>query len=375
MQMHHIDGNHWVLSTSIGTCGVIQVYDSNKPDNISNDLMRQLNSLYSADGSDVCAEMMNCPQQINMSDCGVYVIAFAIELLQGQNLSSVEFDQGQMRPHLLQCFLNEKLTAFPKIQTINECRDIVVCPDKWSGLSPFDKQSLSEGQYLTDGIMDSVSDILKKQKEPQLDHCLNHVFHCYPGDPFAFSGMGYEGLQFHHFNFHWVLSSTIGQTLKIFDSLKRSNEVDVRLLRQLNQLYGVNQSYECEVLNCQQQDNSSDCGVFAIANAVELVLGDVQNVASIRYDTTKMREHLKECLRMGEMRPFPRQQVIKQIQYGIVEESGEIDDGEVKMESSVPPCYTVPFGDEFQYEPPKKKSFAHIDNFNANKNQHKLEAE
>ena len=310
---------------------------------------------------------MNCPQQINGYDCGVYVIAFAIELLLGQNLSSVEFDSERMRPHLLQCLLNEKLTAFPKIQNLNECTDVVVLPDTWSRLGPVDKQSLSEGKWLTDNVMDSVSFILKKQR-PQFQHCLDRVFHCRPGDPFKFNGMEYEGLQFHHFNSHWVLSSTIGQTLQIFDSLKESDVVDARLLRQLQQLYGVNHSNQYVVLNCQQQNNSSDCGVFAIANAVELALGDVQNVASVRYDTTKMRSHLKECLRLGEMRPFPRQQVMSQIQCDTVKKTGEMDSAEVKMEEpSVPPCYTVPFGDELQYEPPKKKSFDHIDNLNVDK--------
>ena len=117
---------------------------------------------------------------------------------------------------------------------------------------------------------------------------------------------------------------------------------------QLHQLYGVNHSHPYIVMDCQQQTNLSDCGLFAIANAVELVLGDVENVASARYDTSKMREHLKECLMLGQMRPFPRQSSIRQTIHQNNPITYSISDDEKEEESKVPPCYTAPFSDGSQ---------------------------
>ena len=57
----------------------------------------------------------------------------------------------------------------------------------------------------------------------------------------------------------------------------------------------------------QQQKRGVDCGVFAIAFAVHLALGD--DVASLKFDQPRMREHLYKMLaseendRFFEMRP------------------------------------------------------------------------
>ena len=127
--------------------------------------------MYSPDGSDVAEEAMACQQQANASDCGIFVIAFAIELLQGGDLSTIEFDTTQMRPHLKCCFLNQELTSFPKIQVSNGGLEVAKTSDFWSKLAIKGKLSLADGQWLTDDIMDSVSDILKKQR-PEFNHSL-----------------------------------------------------------------------------------------------------------------------------------------------------------------------------------------------------------
>ena len=49
-----------------------------------------------------------------------------------------------------------------------------------------------------------------------------------------------------------------------------------------------------QVLPVQQQKGSVDCGCFAIAFAVSVVLGE--NPAHHIYNQTKMREHLVMCL-------------------------------------------------------------------------------
>ena len=55
----------------------------------------------------------------------------------------------------------------------------------------------------------------------------------------------------------------------------------------------------------QKQSNALDCGVFAIANAFELLKSD--DVPSmVWYDEKKMREHLVKCLECQTILPFPK---------------------------------------------------------------------
>ena len=52
--------------------------------------------------------------QTGSVDCGLFAIVFAYELASGkQVLKEVYFDQKKMRSHLLSCFENGELTAFP----------------------------------------------------------------------------------------------------------------------------------------------------------------------------------------------------------------------------------------------------------------------
>ena len=60
-------------------------------------------------------------------------------------------------------------------------------------------------------------------------------------------------------------------------------------------------------INClqvQQQGNSVDCGVFALAFAVDVCFGLPPNESC--YDFTEMRNHLSTCLQLQELSPFPK---------------------------------------------------------------------
>ena len=58
-----------------------------------------------------------------------------------------------------------------------------------------------------------------------------------------------------------------------------------------------------EVVPVQQQMNGSDCGVFAVAFATCLVFE--LNPSDFMFDIPRMRPHLLECLRAGEIKVFP----------------------------------------------------------------------
>jgi hypothetical protein len=62
-----------------------------------------------------------------------------------------------------------------------------------------------------------------------------------------------------------------------------------------------------KIMNCQKQEGGTDCGLFAIANAVEVVAG--KNPENVIFDQTAMRQHLKSCFEIGKLEPFPKYRV------------------------------------------------------------------
>ena len=76
---------------------------------------------------------------------------------------------------------------------------------------------------------------------------------------------------------------------------------------QLSQIYKSSSKLQVKIPRVQQQPNSHDCGLFAIANIVEFCFSPESFNTRIIYSVSKMRQHLIECLEKGKMSPFPRE--------------------------------------------------------------------
>jgi hypothetical protein len=103
---------------------------------------------------------------------------------------------------------------------------------------------------------------------------------------------------------HWVCTSSIGcltGVVNLFDSL--FNDIILgNLEQQVRNLVGQNFE-EISVVSVQQQENGSDCGVFAIAFATALVYS--LEPSATAFDVPKMRSHLSTCLKSGVITSFP----------------------------------------------------------------------
>ena len=53
-------------------------------------------------------------QQRGLVDCGVFAISFAVHLALQGNVTKLNFNQGQMRRHLLKCFQKKVMMPFPQ---------------------------------------------------------------------------------------------------------------------------------------------------------------------------------------------------------------------------------------------------------------------
>ena len=118
IQILHVDGNHWILvSNNIKMDGKIAtdsvcIYDSLKV-SISLDTKKQICSLLQPQEMQLTLDLMNVQHQTNLSDCGLFAIAFATELASQQSPLLCELDTSKMRSHLLTRLNDGVLKPFP----------------------------------------------------------------------------------------------------------------------------------------------------------------------------------------------------------------------------------------------------------------------
>ena len=77
-------------------------------------LKKQMRMLFSPDDALPSYQQMKTQKQVGGKDCGLFTIANALEVLGGNDVSQVIFDQSKMRKHLISCFENGKISPFPK---------------------------------------------------------------------------------------------------------------------------------------------------------------------------------------------------------------------------------------------------------------------
>ena len=110
--------------------------------------------------------------------------------------------------------------------------------------------------------------------------------------------------------YHWLCVCHIpgNKIVHILDSLAICNDLNDDTIFQICKIYSPLSSkkglLKLQKLSVQQQCNNQDCGLFAIANMVEICFGN--NPEDLSYDQDVMRSHLKECLSNKEMKPFPK---------------------------------------------------------------------
>jgi Ulp1 protease family, C-terminal catalytic domain len=130
-------------------------------------------------------------------------------------------------------------------------------------------------------------------------------------DGFPAASIDKPVVQIHHFSQHWVTSyrPSNDETVFVFDSMLRYNGgkpvTSPELVKQLSQIYGRNRShFDVTFPSVTQQKNGGvDCGVFAIAYAVDVCEG--LDPGQRLYDYSQLRRHVVSCFRKQQLSPFP----------------------------------------------------------------------
>ena len=117
----------------------------------------------------------------------------------------------------------------------------------------------------------------------------------------------------HDGNLHWVCTSNVSfgvskdpAAVAMYDSMNQGY-VAKFIKQQLASFLCIQSAEMKVVMRSVQQANNVDCGVFAIAFATALAFGE--DPSKLRFDVSKMRTHLVECLKTKSMSPFPEMKV------------------------------------------------------------------
>ena len=124
-----------------------------------------------------------------------------------------------------------------------------------------------------------------------------------------------NAVQIHFINSHYVVSAQTNGCITVYDSIPSSNRVN-ELLEQLKMLYVTLQNYQNPISQIrytipQYQGTTSDCGVFACANAQLLMSGI--DPSTVVLDQSQLRNHVYCCLNRRYVFQLPIISRIKQM--------------------------------------------------------------
>ncbi|CAG2188432.1 unnamed protein product [Mytilus edulis] len=173
------------------------------------------------------------------------------------------------------------------------------------------KQNILNNKYLCSDIIISTQNLLKFEF-PEINGFQETTLAPVKVNGKWVSETGFQSqespsVQIHHNgNAHWVLSlQTRDGNIYLLDSL--SLNLTTSLEYQLTQIYGKDKKkLIIRIPDVQKQQNSIDCGLFAIANALEFCQTGFKGGTHITYEQKYMREHLIHCLENGKFTHFPK---------------------------------------------------------------------
>lgn len=111
------DLRHWVCTTSVNTNKDSDVYVMDSLGGvfpISPSLQQQIAQVYGGKRSQLIIRRLSVQQQVGAKDCGLFAVAFAVEVCQRNDPSRVSYDQNKMRSHFVSCLEKGHLDTFPQ---------------------------------------------------------------------------------------------------------------------------------------------------------------------------------------------------------------------------------------------------------------------
>ena len=109
--------SHWICAYREAGSNTAIVLDSlgSEMDTSTHTLL-QLATMFkpAAPADSINIQLKSVQQQQGLHDCGLFAIAFSVEVCKGNDASGIVFNQGKMRKHLQACLENGFMSLFPK---------------------------------------------------------------------------------------------------------------------------------------------------------------------------------------------------------------------------------------------------------------------
>ena len=137
VQILHAGSLHWVCVASVKeneNNQSHQIYDSLVSNKIKLDVIEQIADYSFCSKEELLLEIMPVQQQKNGVDCGLFAIAFATSLAFHEDPSVTSYDVERLRPHLVKCLEEGKLTMFPKLA---EGKRVIRCRQQMNAVELF----------------------------------------------------------------------------------------------------------------------------------------------------------------------------------------------------------------------------------------------
>jgi hypothetical protein len=106
----HVHGNHWLTAFIEGGSNRGQVYDSLSMGRVPPDCQHQIEKV--SPGTKL--ELVQMQQQSNGRDCGLFALAAACDLAEGNEPSGLQYDEESLRSHFIGCIESESICVFPR---------------------------------------------------------------------------------------------------------------------------------------------------------------------------------------------------------------------------------------------------------------------
>lgn len=177
-----------------------------------------------------------------------------------------------------------------------------------TNLSRADLKMISDGEWLSDTVIHTVQSMIKCQfplinglQDPVLGQ--ESLFSIYRDVPFV--------QVLHTGKMHWQTISTYGCEIGeifLFDSRVDSILTESTKKQICSILHCENKAITVKRLPVQQQKDSNDCGLFALA-FIFYIAKNLENPISVTFNQPLLRTHLLHCLKNGKMTDFPTQSI------------------------------------------------------------------
>ena len=188
-------------------------------------------------------------------------------------------------------------------QVVSDSRDQSSSSKPWIpdlNLTSSDKDDIVSGRLLNDRVVDASLTLIRRDTGVANQSTLLSQTAFLPAEA------NQDTVQILHDKDHWVTVASSSSGIVYADSLKRN--ISGHLSKQIKEIFPEkldNYNKICvKLISCQLQTNCSDCGVFAIANAIEFSQGRSPDMCS--YDVPQMRKHLVNIFESKELCSFPK---------------------------------------------------------------------